>query len=110
MATAGKDRTIKIWKLIFYKDFKNSCLEKLILDLNIQDAHNSDVTALKACQQHTDILISGACNGQLKFWDINNGNCIKSITNYSGWVYKILLFERPYDDSSYQAAIQQMQK
>lgn len=28
-ASAGRDRTIKIWRLVFFKDFKNSCLDKI---------------------------------------------------------------------------------
>jgi len=48
IATGGKDHTIKIWRLIFYKEFRNSALEKMSLDVNIQEAHKSDITALKS--------------------------------------------------------------
>eukprot|EP00825_Cyclidium_porcatum_P039298 TRINITY_DN472_c0_g1_i5.p1 TRINITY_DN472_c0_g1~~TRINITY_DN472_c0_g1_i5.p1 ORF type:complete len:323 (+),score=65.40 TRINITY_DN472_c0_g1_i5:59-1027(+) len=97
VATAGKDRSIKVWRLQFYKDFRNQALEKLILDLNIPEAHKSDVTALRSCQEYPEILISGSASGEIKLWDINEGKVIKSFKNYSGWVYKIICFEKSAD-------------
>jgi WD40 repeat protein len=72
----------------------------MVLDLNIQDAHNNDVTALKACTEHPDLLISGAANGHIKIWEINDGTCLKTMKNYSGWVYKLIIFERPLGNVS----------
>jgi hypothetical protein len=48
MASGGKDRNIKVWKIIFFKDFKNGAMEKLQLETNIPDAHSMDITALRA--------------------------------------------------------------
>lgn len=94
VATAGKDRSIKVWRLSFYKDFRNSALEKLYLDVNIPDAHRADVTALRACQEYPEVLISGSASGEIKMWDVNEGRALRTIKNYNGWVYKIISFER----------------
>jgi len=40
--------TIKVFRCIYFKDFKNNCLDKLSLDLSIDQAHKSDITALSA--------------------------------------------------------------
>lgn len=95
MASAGRDRSIKVWRLHFFRDFKNNCLERLALDTNIPDAHTTDVTALKASLHYPDLLLSGAANGEIKIWEVNEGTLLKSVKNYSGWVYRFVIFERP---------------
>jgi len=95
LASGGRDRSIKIWRLHFYRDFKNNSLERLALDTNIPDAHTTDVTALKSSVLYPDLLLSGAANGEIKIWEVNEGTLLKSMKNYSGWVYRIVLFERP---------------
>lgn len=71
LASGGRDRTIKIWRLQYYKEnFRNGALEKMILDTNIPEAHASDVTALKASKTCKDILFSGAANGDIKIWEL----------------------------------------
>lgn len=48
MASGGRDRSIKIWRLIYYKEFRNGVLERLMLDTNIANAHTTDITSLKS--------------------------------------------------------------
>ena len=97
MASGGRDRSIKVWRLCYYKEFRNGILERLMLDTNIPDAHTTDITALKASGFYPEILISGSTNGEIKIWEINDGTLLKSMKNYSGWVYKLIIFERPWD-------------
>lgn len=48
MATSGRDKAIKVWKLYYFpKDFNDGCFEKMALSLNIPDAHYNDITTLK---------------------------------------------------------------
>jgi len=74
MASGGRDRTIKIWKLQYYKgEFRNNALERLVLDINIPDAHNTDVTALRSSKNYPDLLFSSSADGEVKIWDIITG-------------------------------------
>ncbi|KAL4433185.1 hypothetical protein ABPG74_010880 [Tetrahymena malaccensis] len=101
LASGGRDRTIKIWRLQYYKEnFRNGALEKMILDTNIPEAHNTDVTSLKASKTCKDILFSGSANGDIKIWELQDSTCIKTIKNSSGWIYKFILFERPQNPES----------
>lgn len=66
------------------------------MDLHLENAHLSDVTALKASSTYDNILISGAADGEIKIWDVVLGKPLKIIRNLSGWVFNILTFERPH--------------
>lgn len=48
LASGGRDRSIKIWRLIYYKEFRNGILERLMLDTSITNAHTTDITSLKS--------------------------------------------------------------
>ncbi|KAL4429414.1 hypothetical protein ABPG74_021001 [Tetrahymena malaccensis] len=96
VATAGKDRSIKVWKLNFYNNFRQNALEKLSLELSLDNAHTTDVTALKACINYDTILISGAANGDIKIWDTVLGKPLKLFRNNSGWIFNIITLERPH--------------
>lgn len=67
----------------------------MILDTNIPEAHSTDVTSLKASKICKDILFSGSANGDIKIWELQDYTCVKTIKNISGWIYKIIVFERP---------------
>lgn len=56
---------------MFFKDFKNGAMEKLHLETNIPDAHSMDITALRASQLYSYILLSGSSSGEIKVWDLS---------------------------------------
>lgn len=64
--------------------------------MSLDNAHSSDVTALKACMTYDNILISGAANGDIKIWDIVIGRPLRYMRNNSGWIFNIITFERPH--------------
>jgi len=66
------------------------------VDNSIENAHSTDVTALKACLTYDNILISGSANGEIKIWDVILGKVLKTLRNSSGWVFNIITFERPH--------------
>ena len=87
IASGGRDRSIKIWKLVFYKDFKSNCLEKLHLDIDIPNAHSTDVIVITSPQYSPDYLFSGSSNGEVKIWDITTGSLLSQFKNSSGCVF-----------------------
>lgn len=99
MASAGKDRTIRIYNMIYHeKDFKNGSLEKLNLVITINgiiilrslDAHPTEITALNCTPQPNATLLSTCSTGELKIWDAQDGSHLRTIKNYCGWGYKIM--------------------
>ncbi len=65
-----------------------------MLENNINESHCTDVTAIKICKNSPYLLISGCAGGEVKLWDPFLGNIIRCFSNNSGWVYKIILFEK----------------
>jgi len=71
LASGGRDRSIKVWKLQYYKEsYRNGALEKMVLDTNIPDAHSTDITALKSSKLCFGLLFSGSANGEIKIWEL----------------------------------------
>jgi WD40 repeat protein len=71
MASASKDRSIKVYKLVYFeKEFKAGALEKLQLALNINEAHSTEITALGSSPS---LIFSMSSTGELKMWDLYDG-------------------------------------
>lgn len=70
--------------------FNNNAFEKLQLSVTLQDAHQTEVTALAS--GGSQYLFSSCASGELKVWDYQDGVLLKQVKNFSGWCYKIIYF------------------
>jgi WD40 repeat protein len=96
LASAGKDRTIKVYKLIYFdREFKSGSLDKLQLALNINEAHTTEITALGSSP---NMMFSMSSTGELKIWDIYDGQLFRTMKNYSGWGFRIMYLFSPIED------------
>jgi len=74
LISAGNDYSIRVWDL---KDF--SCKKV------IAKAHGNFITNLGYIEN--DVFVSTGCDGVIKFWNVNNGNELKSLKDHKGFIY-----------------------
>jgi WD40 repeat protein len=95
LATGGKDKTIKIWRTNFHEqEFRNGCFDSIKLDLSLEAAHSTDITALKLSSRNSSVLISASATGEIKLWDISEGVLVRTFKDHSGLVYKIIIIDK----------------
>ena len=75
MASAGSDKSILIWKLLFTDD---DVLQKCVLKFRLSQAHEGAIHTL-ASSENENFLISGGEDGAVKVWDIERGSCNREI-------------------------------
>jgi len=74
LISAGNDYSIRVWDL---KDF--SCKKV------IAKAHSNFITNLGYIEN--DVFVSTGCDGVIKFWNVNNGNELRSLKDHKGFIY-----------------------
>lgn len=50
------------------------------------DGHSDGVNCLIRSPQHISSVVSGACNGEIKFWHLQSKVCLKTVIAHSGFV------------------------
>ena len=95
LASGGRDRSIKTWKIEYSKTAEDSKLKlsKITLDINIENAFSTDVTALKGISSNENNLLAGAANGDIKLFNIIDGSTIKKFKSHNGFVFKFLVID-----------------
>lgn len=74
LISTGNDYSIRVWDL---KDF--SCKKV------IAKAHSNFITNLGYIEN--DVFVSTGCDGVIKFWNVNNGNELRSLKDHKGFIY-----------------------
>jgi len=83
LASAGADRTIRLWSVGAHPPRKARCLRQLI-------GHAADILAL-AFDQGGRHLISGCADGTLRIWDVQSGATIHQLSGHTAPVTAIAI-------------------
>jgi len=84
--SGSNDSTLRSWDLDVSRIISDD-----MLCLTVYKGHADCVTCLKLlhCDGYYHMLYSGSADNTVKFWNINNGTCEKTLVGHTGWVWSI---------------------
>ena len=78
--------------LVSYYKSTHIVSEPIAITLNkTLTAHKGFVYSIKKISEN--IFVSSSSDGTMKFWDINEGNCITSLSTKGEWIYSLCVFD-----------------
>lgn len=88
ITSCGLDKSLYVWKI----SRKHGIVESIELERIIQN--DVMICSLNSMTLRSEMVITGTKDGRLKFWNLDNGECEKTLTANNSAIIEMVVVER----------------